>query len=165
MTLPKAFADRPAPPRQHLLRDELAAKHCAGRQPIGTATTETPLLDQPLQGPVYAVSGFGGLPHLAFILDGQVTLIPEAESSSVKGGHLKTVVPVVPDAPIGHFRLTLFGGKQGYSANTRSLCAAPAVSTVEYSGQNGKTTTQQVKAKTACPKASPRRARARHRGH
>ena len=32
-------------------------------------------------------------------------------------------VPVVPDAPIGHFRLTLFGGKRGYLTNTRSLCA------------------------------------------
>ena len=73
-----------------------------------------------------------------------MTLIPEAESSSVKGGRLKTVVPIVPDAPIGHFRLTLFGGKQGYLVNTRSLCAAPPVSTVEYTAQNGKTLTQKV---------------------
>ena len=79
-----------------------------------------------------------------------MTLIPEAMSSSVKGGHLKTVVPTVPDAPIGHFRLTLFGGKQGYLTNTRGLCSAPAVTTVEYSAQNGKTTTQKVAAKTAC---------------
>ena len=48
------------------------------------------------QGPAYAVSGFGKLPHVVFILDGQVPIMPEAESSSVKGGHLKTVVPVVP---------------------------------------------------------------------
>ena len=34
--------------------------------------TETPLLDAPLSGPAYAVSGFGKLPRLAFILDGQV---------------------------------------------------------------------------------------------
>jgi hypothetical protein len=163
VTLPKAFQID----QRHLgnicSRSELAAKLCAGRQPIGTVITETPLLDQPLQGPAYAVSGFGRLPHLAFILAGQVTIIPEAISSSVKGGHLRTVVPVIPDAPIGHFRLTLFGGKQGYISNTRSLCAAPAVSTIEYSGQNGKATSQQVKAKTACPKASSRRAKARHR--
>ena len=86
----------------------------------------------------------------AFILAGEVTLIPEAISSSVKGGHLKTVVPTVPDAPIGHFRLTLFGGKQGYLTNTRELCSAPAVTTVEYSAQNGKKLTQKVAAKTAC---------------
>ncbi len=39
--------------------------------------------------------------------------MPEAESTSVQGGRLKTVVPVVPDAPIGNFRFTLFGGCAG----------------------------------------------------
>ncbi len=162
VTLPKAFAID----QRHLgnicSRAQLAAEHCAGRQAIGTVSTETPLLDRPLEGPAYAVSGFGKLPHLAFILAGQVTIVPEAESSSVKGGHLKTVVPVVPDAPIGHFRLTLFGAKQGYLVNTRDLCAAPALTTVEYSAQNGKRLTQRVAAKTACPKGSPRAKKHRH---
>jgi hypothetical protein len=160
VTLPKAFAVD----QRHLgnicSRTQLAAEHCAGRQPIGTVETETPLLEAPLKGPAYAVSGFGKLPHLAFILAGQVTLIPEAESSSVKGGHLKTVVPTVPDAPIGHFRLTLFGGKQGYITNTRELCAAPTVTTVEYDAQNGKKLTQQVKTKAACGSKA-----ARHKRH
>lgn len=150
VTLPKAFEID----QRHLgnicSRTQLAQEHCAGRAAIGTVSTETPLLEAPLSGPAYAVSGFGKLPHLAFILAGQVTIVPEAISSSVKGGHLKTVVPTVPDAPIGHFRLTLFGAKQGYLINTRSLCSAPAVTTVEYTAQNGKTLTQQVKAKTAC---------------
>jgi hypothetical protein len=150
VTLPKAFAID----QRHLgnlcSKAQLASEHCAGRQAIGTVSTETPLLEKPLSGPAYAVSGFGKLPHLAFILAGQVTLIPEAMSSSVKGGHLKTIVPTVPDAPIGHFRLTLFGGKQGYLTNTRGLCSSPAVTTVEYSAQNGKTLTQQVRARTAC---------------
>ena len=76
--------------------------------------------------------------------------MPRAESTSTKSGALKTVVPVIPDAPIGDFRLTLFGGKQGYLVNTRSLCGVPPVSTIEYTGQNGKQTTQKVKAKSAC---------------
>ena len=139
MTLPKAFAID----QRHLgnicSKAQLAAERCAGRQPIGTVETKTPLLDQPLTGPAYAVSGFGKLPRLAFILDGQVTLIPQAESSSVKGGQLKTVVPVVPDAPIGHFRLDLLGGKQGYLVNTRSLCASPPRIKIDYTAQNGKT--------------------------
>ena len=124
VTLPPAFAID----QRHLANicseKELAATNCAGRSTIGTATTETPLLDQPLSGPVYAVSGGGGLPRLAFVLDGQVSLRPRAESKSVGGG-LKTTVPVVPDAPIGHFAFNLSGGKQGYLINTRSLCAQP----------------------------------------
>jgi hypothetical protein len=130
---------------------ELASKKCAGRQAIGKVSVKTPLLDQPLSGPAYAVSGKGGLPRLAFILDGQVSLVPRAKSSSVKGA-LKTVVPTVPDAPIGDFRLTVFGGKKGYLINTRSLCAHPVVSTIEYVAQNGKKLTQKVKAQSACKK-------------
>ena len=110
MTLPKAFAID----QRHLgnicSKAQLEKESCAGRQAIGTVETRTPLLDAPLAGPAYAVSGFGKLPRLAFILDGQVRLIPQAESASVNNGHLRTVVPVVPDAPIGYFRLDLYGG-------------------------------------------------------
>jgi hypothetical protein len=167
VTLPKAFEID----QRHLGnicdRSELASDHCAGKQAIGEATTTTPLLEAPLKGPVYAVSGFGVLPHLAFILGGQVTLMPEAESSSVQHGRLKTVVPVVPDAPIGNFRFTLFGGSQGYLSNTQSLCSAPTDSTIEFDAQNGKTETQQVKTKTACgaktAKRAKRRTKRRHR--
>jgi hypothetical protein len=128
---------------------EFAATKCAGRAAIGTATTTTPLLDQPLGGKVYAVSGKGGLPRLAFILDGQVSLAPRAESLSTRGA-LKTTVPVVPDAPIGDFRLSLYGGKKGYITNTRSLCGKPPVTTVEYEAQNGKRLSQKVRMKVPC---------------
>ncbi len=150
VTLSKAFAVD----QRHLgnicSESELAATQCAGRQSIGTVVTKTPLLDQPLEGPLYAVSGKGGLPRLAFVLNGQVSLVPRASESSVKGGALKTVVPTVPDAPIGDFRLTVFGGGRGYLINTRNLCAHPVVSKVEYVAQNGRKLTQNVKAKPKC---------------
>lgn len=150
VTLSKAFAID----QRHLgnicSEAELAKNKCAGRQPIGSAITNTPLLDRPLSGPVYAVSGGGGLPRLAFVLNGQVNLVPRAKTSSVNKGALKTSLPTVPDAPIGDFRLTLLGGKQGYLINTRNLCAKPVVSTVEYTAQNGRKLTQHVKAKAPC---------------
>ncbi len=162
VTLPKAFEID----QRHLGnicdRAELASDQCAGKQAIGEATTVTPLLEAPLKGPVYAVSGFGVLPHLAFILGGQVTLMPEAESSSVQNGRLRTVVPVIPDAPIGNFRFTLFGGKQGYISNTQSLCSEPTTSTIEFTAQNGKTMTQQVKTKTVCKARKSNRKSRRH---
>jgi hypothetical protein len=150
VTLPKAFSVD----QRHLgnicAKVQLAADRCAGKAAIGTVSVETPLLEQPLSGTAYAVSGYGKLPHLAFILGGQVTLIPEAESTSVKGGHLKTVVPLVPDAAIGHFHLALFGDGKGYLTNTRSLCASSAVTTIEYVAQNGKKSIQRVPVKAAC---------------
>ena len=160
VTLPSAFEIA----QEHLgnicTEKELAATQCAGRQQIGAATTTTPLLDQPLTGPVYAVSGSGGLPRLAFILDGQVNLLPRAESKTVKGG-LQTTVPVVPDAPIGHFHLVIFGGKHGYLQNTRDLCKRAPVVEVGFNGQNGKTLTQRVPVKVPCGgKTAPHRPRA-----
>jgi hypothetical protein len=162
VTLPKAFEIDQRHLHNICSKAQLAAEHCAGRQQIGKVKTETPLLDKPLSGPAYAVSGFGKLPHVVFILNGQVTLMPEAESIAVNNGQLKTTVPVVPDAPVGHFRLNLFGGKKGYIVNTRNLCKAPTEATVQLNGQNGKKRSQQVKIKTACgKKASKHRRRIR----
>jgi hypothetical protein len=162
VTLPSAFAID----QRHLgnicSEKELAEKQCAGRTPIGKASTTTPLLDQPLEGPVYAVSGSGGLPKLAFILKGQVNLVPRAETETIsKGGAglLSTTVPVVPDAPIGHFALTVFGGKTGYLVNTRSLCVERPTVKIEYTAQSGKNLTQKTRVKTACKGGKKRPAR------
>jgi hypothetical protein len=152
VTLPRAFAID----QRHLgnlcSRSQLEEELCRGRQPIGNAWVKTPLLDEPLSGPAYAVSGFGNLPRVTFILDGQVTLIPQGKSSSVRNGHLKTVVPVIPDAPVGHFRLDLYGGKRGYLINTRNLCSSPAVAEISYLSHSDRKRTQRVRTTTGCGK-------------
>jgi hypothetical protein len=89
--------------------------------------------------------------------------VPRAETRSVNGGRLQTTVPVVPDAPIGHFKLNIFGGKTGYLVNTRDNCKHPPAITVAYVAQNGKAVTQKVSTKTACGKKTRREKRhARH---
>jgi hypothetical protein len=138
---------------------ELEANECAGRTPIGKATTRTPLLDEPLSGPVYAVSGSGGLPRLAFILNGQVKLLPRADTTTTRRGQLQTTVPVVPDAPIGRFQMTVFGGRTGYLINTRDICAHTPVTRVSYIGQNGKSHSESVKVKAPCGKRKARKKR------
>jgi hypothetical protein len=142
-------------------KSELLATHCAGRQSIGTVKDETPLLEKPLEGLAYAVSGYKGLPHVALILGGQVTVIPQAESQTIGNGRLRTTVPVVPDVPVGHFQLTLYGKGQGYLTNTRSLCAH-ASTTVQYTAQNGTTLSQTAPIKAGCG-ASHRRPKRHHR--
>jgi hypothetical protein len=146
---------------------ELVANQCAGRQAIGKAWTKTPLLDAPLAGPVYAVSGSGGLPKLAFILNGQVNLVPRAETTTLSGaggaGRLKTTVPVVPDAPIGHFQMTVFGGKNGYLINTRDICKHSPITAASFMGQNGRSTSQRVKLRApACRKHAARKSSKGH---
>jgi hypothetical protein len=163
VTLPAAFAID----QRHLgnicSEAELAADRCAGRTPIGRASTTTPLLDRPLEGNVYAVSGSGGLPKLAFILDGQVNIMPRAETTTIttKGGagKLSTTVPVVPDAPIGHFSFTVFGGKSGYLVNTRDICAQTPVAQLAYTAQSGRKTSEAVKISSGACKPPPSRRR------
>jgi hypothetical protein len=150
VTLPKAYQVD----QRHLFnlcsRTQLETERCRGRQPMGNVSVSTPLLDAPLSGPAYAVSGYGKLPHLVFILAGQVTVMPQAESASDKTGRLRTTVPVIPDAPIGHFRLILLGGKKGYLINTKDLCRGPGSIQVEYTAQSGKRLKQAVQPRTPC---------------
>jgi hypothetical protein len=161
VTLPRAFQID----QRHLgnicSRAQLEREHCAGRQAMGSVRVDTPLLDQPLSGPAYAVSGFGKLPRVVFILAGQVTLMPQAESLSVNNGHLKTTVPVIPDAPVGHFRLTLLGGSKGYLVNSQDLCKSVGKIAVEYQAQNGKAMTQKISPKVPCGAKKPGAKRAR----
>jgi hypothetical protein len=167
VTLPKAFEID----QRHLgnlcSKAELEREHCAGRQPIGFVKDETPLLEAPLEGPAYAVSGFSNgknvLPHVVFILGGQVTVLPQGESRTTAAGRLQTIVPVIPDVPIGHFSLTLLGGSKGYLENTENLCATPTVTSVQFAGQNGRGKTQNVKTKVACRARHHRRHHRRHR--
>ena len=105
------------------------------------------------------MSGGGGLPRLAFLLNGQVDLVPRAETTTANGGRLYTTVPVVPDAPVGHFRLTVFGGKQGYLANTRNSASTHRSPRSATPRQNGKTLSQTVTVKTSCARARKRASR------
>ena len=163
MTLPSAFAID----QRHLgnicSEKELTEKRCAGRtsrsarrrRPRRCSTSRSPARSTRSRAPA-------GCRRLAFILDGQVDLLPRAETKTITkngAGLLQTTVPVVPDAPIGHFRLTVFGGKNGYLVNTRSLCAKQPVVQVAYIGQNAKTRSESVKIKTACGKGQARKKR------
>ena len=104
---------------------ELATNECAGRNTVGTASATTPLLGSALAGPVYAVSGSGGLPSLALILNGPaaepVHLLVRGITETV-GARIKNTFPLVPDAPITDFTLTLNGGPAGYLVNNTEVC-------------------------------------------
>ena len=162
VTLPSAFEID----QRHLgnlcTEKELATTECAGRQQIGKATTTTPLLDQPLCGPGLRGLGLGrpAAPGLPPQRPGQPRArAPKPRPSTAAACRRRC--PVVPDAPVGHFRLTVFGGKQGYLANTRDLCGHKPVAKVGYTAQNRRTLNQSVTMKVACNNAKKRAARGR----
>ena len=119
------------------VKARLAAHDCPARSIYGHASAETPLLDDPLAGPVYLVPSNHGLPDLLVDLRGQVDIRLRGTISSAKA-RIKTVFQTVPDVPVSKFVLTMKGGKKGLLENSRDLCAGPNYSFVNFRAQNGK---------------------------
>jgi len=125
-------------------RPQLASQTCPKAAIYGHAKARTPLLDNPLKGPVYMVSSDNQLPDLVADLRGQVNVQLSGVISSQRGG-LKTVFRKVPDVPVKKFILWMKGGKkQGLIVNSTDLCRGKGqFSFMNMKAQNGK----QVKTK------------------
>ena len=131
-------------------RAQFAADACPAASIYGHATAFSPLLDQPLQGPVYLRSSDNPLPDLVADLHGQIELEVAGRIDSVKGG-LRDNLEGIPDAPVSKFVLTMKGGKRGLLRNSASLCRGrPGRATVQIDGQNGKTADQRPALKVSC---------------
>ncbi len=118
---------------------QLAAAACPQRSIYGHAMAESPLLDEPLRGPVYLVptTSGSGLPDLLADLRGQVNIRLRGVIGASKA-RLRTVFPMVPDVPVSKFVITMKGGKRGLLTNTRDLCKGPVYSFLNFKAQNGK---------------------------
>jgi hypothetical protein len=132
-------------------RVQFAAGQCPAASIYGTAKVTTPLLDQPLQGPVYLRSSSNKLPDLVVDLKGQIEIVLDGRIDN-KGGGIRTVFNGVPDAPISTFTLTMKGGKRGLLVNSVNLCKAPAKAVVKTTGQNGAVHDFNPKLATGCHK-------------
>lgn len=141
-------------------RVQYAAQQCPPDSVIGFAKADTPLLEKPLEGPVYLRSGGNNrkLPDIVAALNGQIdiTLVGHVESVP---GRLRTTFSTVPDAPISKFTLSLDGGNKGLLENGTNLCAQTLRASVDLAGQNGKTANQNPVLETPCGKKHPKRAR------
>jgi uncharacterized repeat protein (TIGR01451 family) len=174
VTLPQAFQIDQANLGNICSETQLAQNQCAGRNTVGTATATTPLLNAPLSGPVYAVSGSGGLPKLAVILNGEVNLLVRGITTT-SGAQIVNTFPAAPDAPVTSFDLTLNGGPAGYLVNNRNVCGksvkrhghkrfvrTPLNAAAVFTAQDGDTRSQTVPIAAQCPKA--KKSKKRHAG-
>ena len=120
-------------------------ERCPAGSLIGYAKAETPLLEKPLEGPVYLRSGGGHkLPDLVAALNGQIDIDLDGRVSTFHHG-IRTTFETVPDAPVTNFTLTLDGGNKGLLVNSENLCKAHRVAEVKMAGQNGKSANAAVK--------------------
>jgi hypothetical protein len=140
VTLPKSLQIDNAHINNPCTRVQFDAGSCPKKSILGKATAFSPLLEEPLRGPVYFRSNGGEreLPDLVADLNGaiHVTLVGFIDA---KKARIRNTFAGVPDAPVSKFRISLFGGKRGLLEANRDLCNAPQRALIQFNGQNGKT--------------------------
>jgi hypothetical protein len=133
---------------------ELRSDSCPARSVYGHAKAWTPLLDKPLEGPVYLAVGFGyKLPALVADLNGQVRIFLKGKIDTTKHGGIRNTFEAVPDAPISRFVLEMKGGKKyGLLENSENICRNPQKASAVFKAQTGKTLHLQPKIAISCKK-------------
>jgi hypothetical protein len=145
-------------------RAQFAADACPARSVVGAARANTPLLEAPLQGPVYLRASDNPLPDLVAVLRGRgVPIVLEGRVDSHRGG-LRGRFAGLPDAPVSRFEMTIFGGrKRGILVSAENLCRSVQRAEVRLQAQHNSISVQQPKLRTKCAKKG-KRDRARGRG-
>lgn len=131
--------------RVQFAEGQMPGEKCPADSVLGHAKAITPILDQPLEGPVYLRSNGGEreLPDLVAALHGggiDLNLVGFIDSIHRKGSEVSRIrnsFDLVPDAPVSRFTLHLSGGKKGLLVNSTNLCKGSHRAAVSFTGQNG----------------------------
>ncbi|HEX2223039.1 MAG TPA: hypothetical protein VHN15_02410 [Thermoanaerobaculia bacterium] len=140
VTLPRSAFLEQGHIRTICTRVQFAADNCPKGSVYGFAKAVTPLLDGPLQGPVYLRSSNNKLPDLVAALKGpesapvEIELVGRIDSLR---GRIRSTFSTVPDAPVTRFTLTMQGGRKGLIVNSVNLCASTNRAKSRMVGQNG----------------------------
>ncbi|HET7484129.1 MAG TPA: hypothetical protein VFJ64_01985 [Solirubrobacterales bacterium] len=146
-------------------RVQFAQGRCPSNSVLGTAKAVTPLLEAPLEGPVYLMSGFGHLlPDVAVDFHGQVDVFVHSKVDKGKTGGLRNTFEVVPDAPVSSFTLQLFGGRRGLLENSEELCLKAQRAQLAFTAHSARTYTARPKIKVGCGGGAGRHKRHGRRG-
>jgi hypothetical protein len=130
-------------------RVQFAASTCPAGSIYGYAKAVTPLLDKPLEGPVYLRSSSHPLPDLVIDLNGQIHIALVGRVDSVNGG-TRNSFEAVPDAPVSSFSLSLQAGKKGLLVNSTDICQGTHRATAIFTAQNGKVLEAKPKLQAKC---------------
>jgi hypothetical protein len=143
-------------------RVQFAAESCPPGSVYGRAMATTPLLDQPLSGPVYLRTGGNRLPDLVAHLKGQIEIELVGKIDTARHGGLRTTFATVPDAPVTSFVLRMQGGKRkGLLVNNQNLCGSANRALVRMLGQNGMRQDQLKGLRTSCGAKAEQKAKRR----
>jgi hypothetical protein len=128
----------------------------------GHARAFTPLLDEPLEGPVFLRSSNNKLPDFVATLNGLVDVEAVARIDSKEGG-IRATFTEVPDAPLSKVVVDMQGQRKGLIVNSTDLCAATHRANAEFEAHNGRRAKGQPAVKASCGKGAKRKRRAPRR--
>jgi hypothetical protein len=137
-------------------RVQFAADQCPASSILGHARAFSPLLEEPLEGPVYFRSNGGEreLPDIVADLHGLVNIeLVGYVDAKVRGevSRIRTTFAGVPDAPVKKFILELKGGKKhGLLENSRDLCGSAHTANLKLVAQSGRVRESTPQVKTSC---------------
>ncbi|HET6996952.1 MAG TPA: hypothetical protein VFI03_00050 [Solirubrobacterales bacterium] len=136
--------------RVQFAQGSVPGQNCPAGAIYGRARAITPLLDEPLEGPVFLRSSSNPLPDLVVALRSpKVNVNVVGRIDSIGDGRIRTTFTTVPDAPVARFVLEMQGGKKGLLVNSTNICRGKHLATANFTGHNGKAVriTPAVKAK------------------
>ncbi len=108
---------------------------CPAGSIYGHVRAYTPILDQPLEGPVFLRASNNPLPDFVAALRGLVDVEAVAKIDSVGGG-IRATFTEVPDAPLSKVVVEMQGQKKGLIVNSADLCRAANRANAAYSAHN-----------------------------
>ena len=158
--------------RVQFAEGNIPGEKCPAASLYGHAKAITPILAEPLEGPVFLRStGTGAGHHLlpdlvAALHNNQVNFDLVGHVEGVHGG-IRNTFETVPDAPVTQFTLEMEGGSKGLLENSTNLCAKPNHASAVFTGQNGKVDDFNPLLEVKCPKKHKkhkRKSRRHHRG-
>ncbi len=136
-------------------RVQYAADACPKGSVYGHVKAISPLVDYPLEGPVYLRSSSNELPDVVGALKGPprqpVHFDLVGRVDSVNGG-IRTTFETVPDAPVTKAIVSMQGGKKSLLENSTNICKGTHRVKVKMVGQNGKLFNSSPELKADCPK-------------
>ncbi|HEU4907166.1 MAG TPA: hypothetical protein VFT19_13780 [Solirubrobacterales bacterium] len=124
----------------------------------GRARAFSPLLDAPLEGPVFLRSSNNKLPDFVAALRGIIDVEAVARIDSQRGG-IRATFTNVPDAPLSRVVVNMQGGKKGLIVNSTNICRGKHRANARMIGQNGRRNAIKPLVRAQCAK---KRMRARH---
>lgn len=169
VTLPRSEFLEQAHIRTVCTRVQFAAgagngEQCPKGSVYGHAVAVTPLLDEPLAGPVYLRSSSHELPDLVAALhSGRIDVNLLGRIDSGKGGRIRNTFEAVPDAPVTTFTLEMQGGSKGLLTNSVNLCKSTNRARATFTGQNGRVRRLSPVVVPSCKGGKDKRRPGRHR--